>query len=250
MTSLVCWFLQAHFCSIWNSSPYLQIPPRVHECFPSRVHWAARFNVIYDLAYLTDCGQPASEHSSESLQQVDEAEMSTKNEDKYNFMDFPVREVAEQLTRLDAVGFVFIKNWSSVFLGWLWEGVFFFSLIFSCLMTIFSPRTCLSKWSPSTAWAASGPNVTKKKTETWHQRSAPPSPSLTLSPTVSSPHSSAHPRTSLPLPPLACHLLCPLTSCTPPLLRAHLASCAPAPVTEHASSRGGSLLHRFASQNI
>lgn len=139
MTSLVCWFLQGHFCSIWNSSPYLQIPPWVHECFPSRVHWAARFNVIYDLAYLTDCGQPASEHSSESLQQVDEAEMSTKNEDKYNFMDLPVREVAEQLTRLDAVGFVFIKNWSSVFLGWLWEGGFFSHKFFPVLWQFFPP---------------------------------------------------------------------------------------------------------------
>lgn len=148
MTSLVCWFLQGHFCSIWNSSPYLQIPPRVHECFPSRVHWAARFNVIYDLAYLTDCGQPASEHSSESLQQVDEAEMSTKNEDKYNFMDLPVREVAEQLTRLDAVGFVFIKNWSSVFLGWLWEGFFFFLINFFLSYDNFFPQDLFVKVEP------------------------------------------------------------------------------------------------------
>uniref|UniRef100_A0A3B4FB08 Ral guanine nucleotide dissociation stimulator-like 1 n=1 Tax=Pundamilia nyererei TaxID=303518 RepID=A0A3B4FB08_9CICH len=80
---------------------------------------SARFNVIYDLAYLTDCGQPASEHSSESLQQVDEAEMSTKNEDKYNFMDFPVREVAEQLTRLDADLFVKVEPFHC--LGCVWS---------------------------------------------------------------------------------------------------------------------------------
>ncbi|XP_005924996.1 ral guanine nucleotide dissociation stimulator-like 1 isoform X1 [Haplochromis burtoni] len=66
-----------------------------------------------------DCGQPASEHSSESLQQVDEAEMSTKNEDKYNFMDFPVREVAEQLTRLDADLFVKVEPFHC--LGCVWS---------------------------------------------------------------------------------------------------------------------------------
>ncbi|XP_044045554.1 ral guanine nucleotide dissociation stimulator-like 1 isoform X2 [Siniperca chuatsi] len=58
-----------------------------------------------------DCSQSASEHNSESLQQEDRdqedgGETSTKEEDKYNFMDFPVREVAEQLTRLDAELFV------------------------------------------------------------------------------------------------------------------------------------------------
>lgn len=56
---------------------------------------------------LTDCSQSASEHSSRSSQedqrdQEDRGE--TKEEDKGNFMDFAVREVAEQLTRLDAVG--------------------------------------------------------------------------------------------------------------------------------------------------
>lgn len=59
---------------------------------------------------LTDCGQPASEQDSESLQQEnrdqeDGGEMSTK-EEVHTFMGFPVTDVAEQLTRLDAVGFI------------------------------------------------------------------------------------------------------------------------------------------------
>lgn len=71
--------------------------------------FAAYFIVVYDLGCLTDCRQSASEHSSESLQQEhadqeDGGVTSPKEEDKSNFMDFSVREVAEQLTRLDAVG--------------------------------------------------------------------------------------------------------------------------------------------------
>lgn len=58
-----------------------------------------------------DCSQSASERNSPSLQpehrdQEDGGETSTKEEDRCNFMDFPVREVAEQLTRLDAELFV------------------------------------------------------------------------------------------------------------------------------------------------
>ena len=60
---------------------------------------------------MTDCIKAASEHSSESSQQElrdqeDAGDTSAKEEDKHNFMDFPVTEVAEQLTRLDAVGFI------------------------------------------------------------------------------------------------------------------------------------------------
>ncbi|XP_070840094.1 ral guanine nucleotide dissociation stimulator-like 1 isoform X1 [Chaetodon trifascialis] len=58
-----------------------------------------------------DCSQSAPERNSPSLQpehrdQEDGGETSTKEEDRCNFMDFPVREVAEQLTRLDAELFV------------------------------------------------------------------------------------------------------------------------------------------------
>lgn len=66
-----------------------------------------------------DCSQPASEHSSESLQQVDGGELPAKDEDKYNFMDFPVREVAEQLTRLDADLFVKVVPFHC--LGCIWS---------------------------------------------------------------------------------------------------------------------------------
>lgn len=72
---------------------------------------ASCFVVIYDSACLTDCIKAASEHSRESSQQElrdqeDAGDTSAKEEDKHNFMDFPVTEVAEQLTRLDAVGFI------------------------------------------------------------------------------------------------------------------------------------------------
>ncbi|KAM9362534.1 ral guanine nucleotide dissociation stimulator-like 1 [Symphorus nematophorus] len=58
-----------------------------------------------------DCSRSGSEQHSESMQQEhrdqeDGGETSTKEDDKNNFMDFPVREVAEQLTRLDAELFV------------------------------------------------------------------------------------------------------------------------------------------------
>ncbi|XP_070684176.1 ral guanine nucleotide dissociation stimulator-like 1 [Pempheris klunzingeri] len=70
------------------------------------------------------CGRSASEHNSESLQQEhrdqeDGGESSTKEEDKYNFMDSPVREVAVQLTRLDAELFVRVVPFHC--LGCVWS---------------------------------------------------------------------------------------------------------------------------------
>ncbi|XP_040892359.1 ral guanine nucleotide dissociation stimulator-like 1 isoform X2 [Toxotes jaculatrix] len=71
-----------------------------------------------------DCSQSASQRSSESLQQEsrdqeDGGETSTKEEDKYGFMDFPVREIAEQLTRLDADLFVRVVPFHC--LGCVWS---------------------------------------------------------------------------------------------------------------------------------
>ena len=83
-----------------------------HHCISVHVSCsAACLYVIYDSLRLTDCNQSASEHNSESLQQdcrdeEEGGEMSSKEEDRHNVMDFPAREVAEQLTRLDAVGFI------------------------------------------------------------------------------------------------------------------------------------------------
>lgn len=59
--------------------------------------------------HLIDCNQSASEQNDESMQQEhgdqeDRGETTNKEEDKCSFMSFPVTEVAEQLTRLDAVG--------------------------------------------------------------------------------------------------------------------------------------------------
>ena len=113
------------------------------------------------------------------------------------------------------------------------------------LFRLFHPlflRSCLSEWFPSTAWAASGPSATRRKTETWRPASAPPSPSSTLSPTVSSPRSSGRPRPALPLPPPSPPP--PLTSRTPPRPPAHLAALTPVLHSGHASSRGGSILLR------
>ncbi|XP_045904019.1 ral guanine nucleotide dissociation stimulator-like 1 isoform X1 [Micropterus dolomieu] len=71
-----------------------------------------------------DCSQAASEHNNEPLQQEDTdqedgGKMSTKEEDKCNFMDFPVSEVAEQLTRLDAELFVRVVPFHC--LGCVWS---------------------------------------------------------------------------------------------------------------------------------
>ncbi|XP_047222913.1 ral guanine nucleotide dissociation stimulator-like 1 isoform X1 [Girardinichthys multiradiatus] len=68
-----------------------------------------------------DCSRSASEHHSEVLKcsdQSDGAEMSSKR-DKHKFMDFPVREVAEQLTRLDAE--LFVKVVPLHCLGCIWS---------------------------------------------------------------------------------------------------------------------------------
>ncbi len=80
----------------------------------SQLNWSLSLSSslsLWDLMCLTDCSQSASGRNSPSLHQEcrdeeDAQETSTKEEDKHNFMDFPVREVAEQLTRLDAVGFI------------------------------------------------------------------------------------------------------------------------------------------------
>ncbi|KAM3623423.1 uncharacterized protein V6R79_010944 [Siganus canaliculatus] len=71
-----------------------------------------------------DCSRSASEHSSRSLQQEQgdqghEPESCTQEESKQDFMDFPVREVAEQLTRLDAELFVKVVPFHC--LGCVWS---------------------------------------------------------------------------------------------------------------------------------
>ncbi|XP_059190552.1 ral guanine nucleotide dissociation stimulator-like 1 [Centropristis striata] len=71
-----------------------------------------------------DCSRSASEQDSESSQlehreQEDGGETSTKEEDRSKFMDFPVREVAEQLTRLDAELFVRVEPFHC--LGCVWS---------------------------------------------------------------------------------------------------------------------------------
>ncbi|XP_030287681.1 ral guanine nucleotide dissociation stimulator-like 1 isoform X1 [Sparus aurata] len=71
-----------------------------------------------------DCSRSASQHRSGSLRQEnrnqeDDGETSLKEEDKCNFMDFPVREVAEQLTRLDAELFVRVVPFHC--LGCVWS---------------------------------------------------------------------------------------------------------------------------------
>lgn len=199
--------------------------------------------VIYDLACLTDCSRSASQHRSGSLRQEnrnqeDDGETSLKEEDKCNFMDFPVREVAEQLTRLDAVGFTnkYIKSPLGLSVG--------FSFMLCLLIIASSLRNCLSEWCPSTVWAASGPSATRRKTEIWRPPSAPPSPSSTPSPTVSSPPCCARPLPALPHPLPSHHPAPPLPSCTRPRLRTRLTVLTPAPPTERGSSRGGSLLLR------
>ncbi|XP_044202190.1 ral guanine nucleotide dissociation stimulator-like 1 isoform X2 [Thunnus albacares] len=71
-----------------------------------------------------DCSRSTSEHDSESLQQdfrdqEEGGEMSSKEEHKHNLMDFPAREVAEQLTRLDAELFVRVVPFHC--LGCVWS---------------------------------------------------------------------------------------------------------------------------------
>uniref|UniRef100_A0A3B5M410 Ral guanine nucleotide dissociation stimulator-like 3a n=1 Tax=Xiphophorus couchianus TaxID=32473 RepID=A0A3B5M410_9TELE len=70
---------------------------------------------------LTDCRRSVSEQLSASLQRCklgDGGEMSSKP-DKHNFLDFPVRDVAEQLTRLDAELFVKVEPFHC--LGCIWS---------------------------------------------------------------------------------------------------------------------------------
>uniref|UniRef100_A0A3P9MTQ7 Ral guanine nucleotide dissociation stimulator-like 3a n=1 Tax=Poecilia reticulata TaxID=8081 RepID=A0A3P9MTQ7_POERE len=70
---------------------------------------------------LTDCSRSVSEQLSASLQHSslsDGGEMSSKP-DKHNFLDFPVREVAEQLTRLDAELFMKVEPFHC--LGCIWS---------------------------------------------------------------------------------------------------------------------------------
>ncbi|XP_068585095.1 ral guanine nucleotide dissociation stimulator-like 1 isoform X2 [Cebidichthys violaceus] len=72
-----------------------------------------------------DCSRSSSQNGDdESLQQErrdpeDSGETAANREDKYNFMDFAVREVAEQLTRLDAELFVRVEPFHC--LGCVWS---------------------------------------------------------------------------------------------------------------------------------
>ncbi|XP_071361067.1 ral guanine nucleotide dissociation stimulator-like 1 isoform X2 [Trachinotus anak] len=71
-----------------------------------------------------DCSRSASQHRGESLQQEPRdqeggGELSAKEEDRYSFMDCPVREIAEQLTRLDADLFVRVVPFHC--LGCVWS---------------------------------------------------------------------------------------------------------------------------------
>ncbi|XP_068445406.1 ral guanine nucleotide dissociation stimulator-like 1 isoform X2 [Clinocottus analis] len=69
-----------------------------------------------------DCSRSSSLSNNESLPQEhreDNRLASTKQEDKCNFMDFGVREVAEQLTRLDAELFVRVEPFHC--LGCVWS---------------------------------------------------------------------------------------------------------------------------------
>lgn len=60
------------------------------------------------MMFLTDCSRSA--YTSESLHQDDRDDEDGGDESRKedSFTDFPVKEVAEQLTRLDAVGFKFL----------------------------------------------------------------------------------------------------------------------------------------------
>ncbi|KAF3687258.1 Ral guanine nucleotide dissociation stimulator-like 1 [Channa argus] len=71
-----------------------------------------------------DCSQSPLDNSCDSPQQddrdhADRGEISSKDEDKCSFMDFPVRDVAEQLTRLDAELFVRVLPFHC--LGCVWS---------------------------------------------------------------------------------------------------------------------------------
>ncbi|KAM8879849.1 ral guanine nucleotide dissociation stimulator-like 1 isoform 2-T2 [Spinachia spinachia] len=87
-------------------------------CFRRLTHAAE--NLLKSLKE-RDCSQTLSHGSSRELSdQEDSIDMSIKEEeDKCNFMDFAVREVAEQLTRLDAELFVRVKPFHC--LGCVWS---------------------------------------------------------------------------------------------------------------------------------
>lgn len=190
--------------------------------------------VSFMMPCLTDCSQTASEVGHQSSQQEfsdQEDRGETKEEARFDFMDFPARDVAEQLTRLDSVGLMklHVKTSESLL------------ALHSCGIYL---RNSLSKWCPFTAWAASGPSVTRKKTETWRPPCVQPFPSSTQWPTVSSPPFSARSPLVLQRHHLCHRPAAPPPSCTPPLTWTHRTLLTPAPPTELASSRGGSPLLR------
>lgn len=155
-----------------------------------------------------------------------------KEEARFYFMDFPARDVAEQLARLDSVGLLKLHVETSASL----------SAPHSRLLCL---RNSLSEWFPSTAWAASGLSATRRRTGTWRPPCVRPSASSTRWPTASSPPSSARSLPVLPLHRPCHHPARPCPSRTPPLTWTHLTLLTPAPPTERASSRGGSPLLRW-----
>lgn len=77
------------------------------------VSWS--FTNVFCCFCWIDCSRSLSQRKDDespqwgSREQEDSGETSTKEEDKCNFMDFAVSEVAEQLTRLDAVSFPYYR---------------------------------------------------------------------------------------------------------------------------------------------
>lgn len=72
--------------------------------------------LLFMMPCLTDCSQSASEVSHQSSQQEftdQEDRGETKEEARFYFMDFPARDVAEQLTRLDSVGLMKLHSKTS-----------------------------------------------------------------------------------------------------------------------------------------
>ncbi|XP_040041734.2 ral guanine nucleotide dissociation stimulator-like 1 isoform X1 [Gasterosteus aculeatus] len=90
---------------------------RHRRCFRCLAHTAE--NLLKSLKE-RDCSQTLSHGTSGELgDPEDSADTSIREEDKCNFMDFAVREVAEQLTRLDAELFVRVKPFHC--LGCVWS---------------------------------------------------------------------------------------------------------------------------------
>ena len=65
---------------------------------------------------------------------------------------------------------------------------------------VVASRVCLSRWCPSTAWAACGLSGTRRRTAAWLPPSVPPSPSSMPSPTGSSRRCCATPGSPPPPP--------------------------------------------------